>query len=262
MSKELPYFKFYCSEWDNGNISLEPYDVQGLFINICTFYWSRECNVSLKLLNKKFRGDSDLIEQLFKIEVIKKKNENLSIKFLDEQLRERKKIAKRNKINGLKGGRPKTQSVKSGLAKHNPNITNIEEKRREEKKERNIKEILDYLNNKTGKQYKVAKGLQSRFDEGYTVEDAKKVIDNKVSHWLNDPEMKKYLRPETLFSTKFDSYLNEEKQETYKDGEWLEGFDGCIQCYKWKGKLYNTDGTVSKEWELVKHGNTEIAQPL
>lgn len=141
--KELPYFKFYCSEWINGNITLESLEVQGLFINICVWYWSRECDVDYDLLIKKFRYNSDLIDDLLRLELIKNQNGKIKITFLDEQLKERRKIAKRNKANGLKGGRPKTQSVSSGLAKNNPNITNIEEKRREEKRGENNKEKID-----------------------------------------------------------------------------------------------------------------------
>ena len=41
------------------------------------------------------------------------------------------------------------------------------------------------------------------------MEDFKKVIDWKVSQWTGNKEMEKYLRPETLFGTKFEGYLNE-----------------------------------------------------
>jgi hypothetical protein len=45
-------------------------------------------------------------------------------------------------------------------------------------------------------------------NEGFTVGDFKKVIDNKTAEWL-DTKMEQYLRPETLFGTKFESYLNQ-----------------------------------------------------
>jgi hypothetical protein len=141
--KDLPYFKFYCGEWINGNIALEDYLTQGLFINICAWYWSRECNVTLTQINKKFPASNQEIEYLLDTGMLKKRGVNIYINFLDEQHKERKKIAKRNKANGLRGGRPKTQSVNSGLATSNPPInpklTNIEEKRREE----SIKENID-----------------------------------------------------------------------------------------------------------------------
>jgi len=72
------------------------------------------------------------------------------------------------------------------------------------------KEVIDYLNSKVGKKFKTAKGLKARFNEGYTVDDAKKVIDIKVTEWSNDDKMKIYLRPQTLFSENFDGYLNQE----------------------------------------------------
>ena len=75
-------------------------------------------------------------------------------------------------------------------------------------------EIVDYLNMKVGSNYKsTSKKTQSlikaRFNEKFTIDDFKKVIDIKSSQWLKDNKMKSYLRPETLFGTKFESYLNE-----------------------------------------------------
>jgi hypothetical protein len=51
--------------------------------------------------------------------------------------------------------------------------------------------------------------LLARFNEGYTLEDFKQVIDVKTEEWKDNPEFFKYLRPETLFGSKFDSYLNQ-----------------------------------------------------
>lgn len=76
------------------------------------------------------------------------------------------------------------------------------------------KEILDYLNQKAGTNYrakskKTQSLIRARINDGYTVDDFKKVIDIKVNNWKNDPKMSQYLRPVTLFGTKFESYLNE-----------------------------------------------------
>ncbi|UTR12736.1 conserved phage C-terminal domain-containing protein [Evansella sp. LMS18] len=78
--------------------------------------------------------------------------------------------------------------------------------------------IVDYLNEQTGKNFqaKTAKTqslIQARWKEGHQVEDFKKVIDTKTANWLEDPEMNKFLRPETLFGTKFESYLYERGSE-------------------------------------------------
>lgn len=84
-------------------------------------------------------------------------------------------------------------------------------------KERNIKErkeIIDYLNLRLGTHYKYTtkitnEKIEARFKEGFTVEDFKTVIDKKADEWL-DTEKGIYLRPETLFGNKFESYLNQQ----------------------------------------------------
>ncbi|MFD0710591.1 conserved phage C-terminal domain-containing protein [Paenibacillus sp. GCM10027626] len=76
-------------------------------------------------------------------------------------------------------------------------------------------EIINYLNEKTGKKYsskvKTTRELiNGRLNEGRTYEDFVYVIDTKCSHWLDDPKMFEYLRPDTLFRpTNFDKYLNQ-----------------------------------------------------
>lgn len=78
---------------------------------------------------------------------------------------------------------------------------------------KDIKDIVDYLNEKAGTKYRVGKDtkrhITARLNEGYTVDDFKTVIDKKVDEWLGDAKMAQYLRPSTLFGTKFDTYLNQ-----------------------------------------------------
>jgi len=75
-------------------------------------------------------------------------------------------------------------------------------------------EIINYLNSKTSKQFKsttpsTRNFIDQRWTDGFRFDDFKKVIDNKLVDWLNDPTRNIYLRPQTLFGTKFESYLNE-----------------------------------------------------
>lgn len=88
MAKDLPYFKFYVSEWNDGTITLEDYHTQGLFINICSFYWSRECNVTIQQLYKRFK-EVEIIDNLISLEIIKLDNDNVVIEFLDDYLEEK-----------------------------------------------------------------------------------------------------------------------------------------------------------------------------
>ncbi len=77
-----------------------------------------------------------------------------------------------------------------------------------------VKDIVCYLNQKLGTQYrasseKTKKHIRARLSEGYTFSDFRNVIDKKYEEWHSDPKMAQYLRPETLFGTKFESYLNQ-----------------------------------------------------
>lgn len=85
-----------------------------------------------------------------------------------------------------------------------------------------IKEIIDYLNEICGTRYKPdskeTKKLVSRLlKEGFTVEDFKTVIYKKAKQWKDNPKMCKYLRPQTLFSNKFEGYLNEQEALTFEE---------------------------------------------
>lgn len=78
------------------------------------------------------------------------------------------------------------------------------------------KEIVDYLNEKTGKNFKhktpkTRKFIEARWNQDFRLDDFKKVIDIKTDEWLYT-DSDKYLRPETLFGTKFESYLNQKVQ--------------------------------------------------
>lgn len=76
-----------------------------------------------------------------------------------------------------------------------------------------IEEIINYLNIKSNKNFTtnndfITNWIIELLDSGYTIDDFKKVIDNKSDEWRNDPEKRKYLRPGTLFNPKnFNKYL-------------------------------------------------------
>ena len=75
-----------------------------------------------------------------------------------------------------------------------------------------ITEIVDYLNEKAHTKYRsnsktTMRHINARLKEGRTLSDFKRVIDNRCATWLGT-DMEQYLRPETLFGSKFESYLN------------------------------------------------------
>ena len=91
-----------------------------------------------------------------------------------------------------------------------------EKNKTESKKQEQIPyaEIIAYLNKKAGTHYRASskatqRMIKARWHEGFKLEDFQKVIDIKTAEWLDNEDMCKYLRPETLFGTKFEGYLNE-----------------------------------------------------
>ena len=79
-------------------------------------------------------------------------------------------------------------------------------------------EIVDYLNKKLGTNYRAnavntKKHIRARWMEKNTLEDFYTVIDGRVKEWKHDKKMCEYLRPDTLFGTKFESYLQDAKRK-------------------------------------------------
>ena len=102
----------------------------------------------------------------------------------------------------------------------------VEEVSEEEDSIETIKRIVDYLNMVCGTNYKyqtanTKKHIRARLGEGFAYEDFQKVIDKKSAEWTGTT-MEKFLRPDTLFGSKFESYLNQnivkDKQGSNKSG--------------------------------------------
>ena len=160
---------------------------------------------------------------------------------LDKEIEKRERYKAILRQNGAKGGRPpkpkENQMVSENETKAKPkenlnestrvdndiDITNdidigisnkeIREMQEREEEKRKIVEIITYLNSKLNSRYTftadyINKHIRARLSEGFTVEDFKTVIDKKHREWSNT-EMAKFLRPETLFGTKFQQYLNQ-----------------------------------------------------
>jgi len=77
-----------------------------------------------------------------------------------------------------------------------------------------FEQVATALNEATGKQYRsnggeLVKGVSARLKEGFRLDDFIRVIQHKSAQWGADAKMTRYLRPETLFGSKFESYLNE-----------------------------------------------------
>lgn len=87
--------------------------------------------------------------------------------------------------------------------------------------------IIDYLNKKADRNFrhttdKTKRLIKARWNEGFRPKDFEQVIDIKVAEWKNT-DMAQYLRPETLFGTKFEGYLNQ--PAPVKENDWGSEYD-------------------------------------
>jgi len=233
MAKELPYFKFYINDWFNGDITLETFDTQGFFINVCSYYWSKDCDLTFVNLLKKFRDNEEKVNTLINCGVIKIEKDFVIINFLNEQLQSKEVQTITNRKNGLLGGRPKkelTQNKPNGLifanrnesesitetkANDNPNETNIKESKVNESKvkETDISNILSFFNfsienqNHIKQQRLVLAFLTTLKDESYflTQFEAYKKIKEK------EPE----------FKHSINSFIGNQSNK-FEDGKWQD----------------------------------------
>ena len=98
MAKELPYFKFETSEWDNGTIQMCSRESKGLFIDLCSMYWARLGDVKSKLAVQKLcNGNANALQELIEEEIIEVIEDKIIIHFLDYQLKEFNAVSDKRK---------------------------------------------------------------------------------------------------------------------------------------------------------------------
>lgn len=208
MAKELPYFKFEPNEWENGNIQLCSREDKGLYVDICSIYWSRLGDLSLKLVVKKLcGGNASALDSLIEEEIIKVDDGKIHILFLDDQLNEFGRIREQNRKAARKrwGKSADNEGDNAGaLPPHSESHTERNANRGEEKREEESKEDDSSLEKNQSKKFNFKQAL---LDYGF-----KK---NLVEDWLKVRKTKKATNTETAWKRlkkKFDGML-EDKNE-------------------------------------------------
>lgn len=150
--------------------------------------------------------------------IIKKDKYINNVKFVEYYSKNLNRVVKNFEQGSQKtliGGSQKTLT-------NNININNINNNIKNKIEYINIvDEVVNYLNERVGSNYKsntpkTRDKIKARINEGFVLEDFKKVIDIKFIEWKGT-EFEKYLRPETLFGTKFESYLNQKVKKTLNE---------------------------------------------
>lgn len=135
-------------------------------------------------------------------------------------------------------------------------VVSEEDKEKEEDKDKDKElyiSIVSHLNDRAGTNYKHTASktrtcIHARLAEGFTLDDFRTVIDKKCDEWLGDSKMEKYLRPETLFGTKFESYLNQKQSSPQKQG----GRKEMVPAWMNKDREQAFDDRLKRDMDWLK----------
>jgi hypothetical protein len=128
MSKELPYFKFFVSEWILGRVFDQPDKVQGAFIIAICYYWNKNCEYNSIDFEKKL--GKKRFKMLLDLNFIYIENEMVSIPFLNEQFTELSDIH----LKRVKGGEARAKQMLEESTKQNNSYLNKDKSLDKEKK--------------------------------------------------------------------------------------------------------------------------------
>ena len=137
MAKELPFFKFFPGEWVTGDVTMVSMEAQGVFTNLCCYYWMRNCSISLANAKQRFSNNLAAFEELLKCDVVKVADDDqIVINFLDEQMNEFVNVSEKRAKAGSAGGKAKAKQLLN-FAVANPSYKDKDKEEEKEKEEDN-----------------------------------------------------------------------------------------------------------------------------
>lgn len=141
--------------------------------------------------------------------VLDEKDEGFQIGWVSESILKRRKYSE-SRRNNRKGSVKEKKNISKSYDSHmeNENENEIVDINKDK-----IKEIVEFLNSESNKNYRyqtvnTQKFIKARLKEKFSVEDFKTVILKKIKEWTGT-EWEKYLTPDTLFGKNFEKYLNQ-----------------------------------------------------
>jgi hypothetical protein len=241
MAKELPYFQFEPAEYLTKDVSFCSLAAQGLFINICAYYWQRQCVLTSDQFLRRFNYIQEFNE-LVEEGVIDVIDGIITIKFLDNQFYKLTEFSKQQSIKGSLGGRPKKQiesQVESQIkAEIKPNKSQSKAIRIDNIRLDNIKEEdINYNNTNYNNTASPFSFFNSLINYGFDK--------NLVSDWLKVRKTKKATNTETSYN----SFINEIEKRNCNLNEILE----FIIIKNWSGFKWSWyDTEIEKEKSSAK----------
>ena len=206
------YIQLLCLQHQDGHLSEDD------MLSVCGDYDEKIFSKFIKDENGRYYNER--MEQ----ESIKRR------RFVESRQRNLVKTDKKEQVETHK-----SDHMEAHMGNHTESLMENENRNINENKNINdIKEIVEYLNYKLNTKYRyttksIQSNIRARLNEGFTVNDFKTVIDKKKQTW-EGTDFEKYLRPETLFGTKFQSYLNElVKERSFDVDDFFEA--ACKRSY-------------------------------
>jgi hypothetical protein len=200
MAKELPYFKFFPGEWLSGDITLLDMKEQGVFINLCAYYWKKDCSIRLANAKQRFSMCLASLELLLKNDIVKvDANDYLVIEFLNEQYDLFTDMNEQRINAGRLGGLAKAKqalSKRQASAKQTPIY---KDKELDKDKEINISFDIfwDLYEKKVGEKKKLIAKWEKLTDE-----ERQTIINYIPKYKESQPDKRFRKNPDTFFNNK------------------------------------------------------------
>lgn len=216
------WFKLLClaGKQNNSGVFIMGNSIPYTDKMLATIFRRKEATVQMALKTFEQFGMVEIVDGVITIPNWGKHQNLEQIEARKEYQREyQREYRKRQKLIA-NSGQNDEKHLRKCLRKQN--VNSLEEDI-EEDIDKEIIYIVGLLNEKAGTKYKPTTPktktvINARLSEGFTIDDFKTVIEKKCAEWLGT-EWEKFLRPETLFGTKFESYLNAKvyptKENTY-----------------------------------------------
>lgn len=233
MAKELPYFKFEPSEWQNGNIQMCSKESKEAFIEICCSYWLKLGILSYAFaLQKHCNGNKSLINELLDANVITLEKDQIVIKFLDIQLNEFQETSVKRRESAKKRWNNKDamqlHSKSNAIREDNITLDNIKEKKKKIKVRENISLFpseIEKLNNSfisteiewmydKLSAYKLSKGKQYKSDYGAILNWVVKSMNEEKEKRSEKNENKGYINSLLTAAEKAKQHFENESNST------------------------------------------------
>lgn len=244
MAKELPYFKFEPNQWENGNIQICHREDKGLFMDLCSMYWSRLGDVPLKLaIQKLCNGNATAFDLLLKEQIFIVKNGYVCIDFLNEQLLEFENISNKNSENARIGWEKRRKDATASKSQSEIDAIRGDDSKEDKiKKDKiNTKTLLSEikisdLENEDLEYFEIAKAFRDLFVKNLKEKNA------PAAHQKN-AKYKAYVHPIRLMMTN-DGVTKEQMTKVFK---YLDSPQGEF----WKSNILSTNKLREKFQQLI-----------